>query len=109
MGWKIKKYENLSYGYWLKEIKRAKHFVSHILPCYSHCPKSSGCKKLIAYREMQNKIRELFEPTFNQSVKNRRMKLRDLLLDARHLRSEIRKCVFVRKRLTRKGYNMWYE
>ena len=109
MSWKITDYEKLSYGYWVKELRSAKHIINWLLPCYSHCPKQASCKKLIVYREMQDKIRRLLEPTFDESVKDRRMKLRDLLPDISHLKWEIKKCIIVQKHLADRGYNRWYD
>jgi len=79
------------------------------LDCHHYCKKSSKCKKLFAYEETLEAMREVMEPRFDRKIEFARKRLAELQREATRLRYRIGRCMHVQKRLTYKeGYRIWY-
>jgi len=103
----IVEYKDIPESYWTRQINTAKKALEELPICITHCPKSSECKKLLAYEKKLQVLREVMQPRLDRDVKDARKRLAELLRECRSLHLDIQKCIHVRKRLSRKGYRMW--
>jgi len=106
-------YENLPESYWADHTRTSKYIIKWDFPCYICCIKSENCEKLHAIEEVQEELKVILETTLDMNmkdaIKDSRMKMLDLTLDALIIREEIRRCIYVQKRLTTEGYPIWYD
>lgn len=103
----IVEYKDIPDSFWTRQINTAKKALEELPPCITHCPKSSECKKLLAYKKKLQALREVMQPRLDRDVKDARKRLAELLSECRSLYRSINRCMYVRKRLSRKGYHMW--
>jgi len=100
-------YEDIPDSFWTRQINTAKKALEELPSCITHCPKSSECKKLLAYEKKLQALREVMQPRLDVDVKDARKRLAELLSECRSLYRRINRCIYVRKHLTEKGYHMW--
>jgi len=103
----IVEYKDIPESFWTRQINTAKKALEELPPCITHCPKSSECKKPLAYEKKLQALREVMQPRLHIEVKDARKRLAELLRECRSLNLDIQKCIHIRKRLNRKGYHMW--
>jgi len=103
----IVEYKDIPDSFWTRQINTAKKALEELPPCIIHCPKSSECKKLLAYEKKLQALREVMQPRLDVDVKDARKRLAELISECRSLNLDIQKCIHVRKHLTEKGYHMW--
>lgn len=104
--WKVE-YKDIPDSFWTRQINTAKKALEELPACIIHCPKSSECKKLLTYKKKLQALREVMQPRLDRDVKDARKRLVELLRECRSLHSDIQKCIYVHKRLSREGYHMW--
>ena len=76
-------------------------------PCYDHCPKSRGCKKLFAHRKILEEIEETFQPRLDKDIREARERVRRLYMKMLRARGNIKSCIYIKKKLAEKGYRTW--
>lgn len=103
----IAEHKDIPNGFLTRQINTAKKALEELPSCITHCPESSKCKKLLAYEEKLQALKEVMQPRLDRDVKDARKRLLELLSECRRLHFDIQKCIYVHKLLSRKGYHKW--
>lgn len=90
-------------------INLIKKWLSQEIPCDFHCTQSWKCKKLSEYKSILEQLFKILEYELRKKPKEAIRRIWELSSKALDIRSKIRSCIYIQKRLTRKGYNIWRE
>lgn len=104
-------YEDVPESYWAGYIKNAKNIIKWDFPCYVCCIKSSNCWKISdldgVQEDLEATLKTSLDLNLKDAVKDSRMDIMDLVLEALILRDKIKRCIYVQKDLTKEGYPIW--
>lgn len=93
----------------IKRIDLVKKWIVQEIPCFFHCTQNWKCKKLPEYQNILRQLSDILEYKIKKKPQEAIKEVWKLSSKAIIMRSKIKSCIYVQKRLSRLGYNRWRE